>query len=82
MFHRSLTGARCRLDVHERATPAVSADEAKAARHHADRVGAEKAANKDGTIPAYTGGLTTAPAGFKTGDGIRPDPFAAEKPLY
>ena len=43
-------------------------------------IGAEKAANKDGTIPAYTGGLTTPPAGFKAGDGIRPNPFASEKP--
>ncbi|MEZ0307847.1 MAG: DUF1329 domain-containing protein, partial [Ramlibacter sp.] len=43
-------------------------------------IGAEKAANKEGTIPAYTGGLTTPPAGFKAGDGIRPNPFAAEKP--
>jgi hypothetical protein len=43
-------------------------------------IGAEKAANKEGTIPAYTGGLTTPPAGYKAGDGIRPNPFAAEKP--
>ena len=28
-------------------------------------LGAEKAGNKDGSIPAYTGGLTTVPAGFK-----------------
>jgi hypothetical protein len=41
-------------------------------RHTLTPVGAEKAANKDGTIPAYTGGNTTAPAGYKAGDGIRP----------
>ena len=65
------------------ATPAlagVSADEAKALGTTLTAIGAEKAANKDGTIPAYTGGLTTPPAGFKAGDGIRPNPFAAEKP--
>lgn len=45
-------------------------------------VGAEKAGNKDGSIPEYTGGLTAPPAGYKKGSGIRPDPFAAEKPLY
>ncbi|MDZ3993504.1 DUF1329 domain-containing protein [Pseudomonas sp. Teo4] len=44
-------------------------------------VGAEKAANADGSIPAYQGGLTTPPAGFKTGDSLRPDPFPNEKPL-
>ncbi len=58
----------------------VSADEAKALGTTLTAVGAEKAANKDGTIPAYSGGLTTAPAGFKPGDGIRPNPFAGEKP--
>jgi hypothetical protein len=58
----------------------VSADEAKALGTTLTPIGAEKAANKDGTIPAYTGGLTTPPAGFKAGDGIRPNPFAADKP--
>jgi hypothetical protein len=58
----------------------VSAEEAKALGTTLTPIGAEKAANKDGTIPAYTGGLTTPPAGFKAGDGIRPNPFAADKP--
>lgn len=44
-------------------------------------LGAIKAGNADGTIPAYTGGLTTPAAGWKSGD-PRPDPFAGEKPLY
>ncbi len=48
-------------------------------------MGAEKAANAAGTIPAWTGGFNSAaeagqPA-FKTG-GHHPDPFASEKPLY
>jgi hypothetical protein len=59
---------------------AVSADEAKALSTTLTSIGAEKAGNKDGTIPAYTGGLTTPPAGYKAGDGIRPNPFASEKP--
>src|SRR3546814_5493961 len=45
-------------------------------------VGAEKADNADGSIPEYKGGLTTAPAGYKKGDGLLKDPFADEKPLY
>ena len=44
-------------------------------------VGAEKAGSADGSIPAYSGGLTTAPASFKAGDTFRPDPFASEKPV-
>jgi hypothetical protein len=59
---------------------AVTADEAKALGTTLTAIGAEKAANKDGTIPAYSGGLTTPPAGFKAGDGIRPNPFASDKP--
>jgi hypothetical protein len=44
-------------------------------------VGAEKAGNKEGTIPAWDGGLTTPPAGFKAEAGYL-DPFASEKPLF
>jgi hypothetical protein len=44
-------------------------------------VGAERAGSADGRIPEYTGGLTSAPAGYKAGDGQRVDPFADEKPV-
>lgn len=43
-------------------------------------VGAERAANADGSIPAWDGGYTTPVPGYKPGD-VRPDPFAGEKPL-
>jgi hypothetical protein len=41
--------------------------------------GAEMAGNKEGTIPAWTGGLTKPPADWKAEQGYT-DPFAAEKP--
>jgi len=44
-------------------------------------IGAEKAGNADGSIPAWTGGLTTPPAGYTAG-GDYVDPFADEKPLF
>jgi len=48
-------------------------------------MGAEKAGNAAGTIPAWTGGITSAAqagaAGFKSG-GHHPDPYASDKPLY
>jgi len=62
------------------AMAAVSPDEAAQLGKTLTPVGAEKAGNKDGTIPEWTGGLTTIPAGFKAGDSVRPDPFAGEKP--
>ena len=59
---------------------AVSADEAKQLGNTLTPIGAEKAGNKDGTIPAWTGGLTTPPAGFQKGSSKRVDPYAGEKP--
>ncbi len=64
------------------AIAAVTADEAKKLGTSLTPVGAELAGNADKTIPAYSGGLTTPPADYKKGSGIRPDPFASEKPLY
>lgn len=42
-------------------------------------VGAEKAGSADGVIPAWTGGMTQAPAGWKPG---HLDPFKDDKPLF
>ena len=44
-------------------------------------VGAERAGNRDGTIPEWKGGTTSAPAGWKPGQ-KRVDPFAGDKVLY
>jgi hypothetical protein len=62
------------------AQAAVSADEAAKLKTTLTPLGAERAGNKDGSIPAWDGGMTKAPAGYKAGD-ARPDPFAADKPL-
>src|SRR5881275_3082788 len=62
------------------ASAAVSADEAKLLGTTLTPVGAEKAGNKDGTIPEWTGTPMAIPAGYQKGAGIRPDPFASEKP--
>ena len=59
----------------------VSPEEAAKLKTTLTPMGAEKAGNADGSIPAWTGGYTTVPANFKAGD-FRPDPFSAEKPLY
>jgi hypothetical protein len=61
---------------------AVSADKAAQLGKNLTLVGAEKAGNKDGSIPEYTGGLTKPPGNFKKGSGFRPDPFEGEKPLF
>ena len=44
-------------------------------------LGAIKAGNQDGTIPEWTGGITSIPGNYNKG-GFRPDPFADDKPLF
>lgn len=63
------------------AVAGVTAEEAARLKTELTPFGAERAGNKDGSIPAWTGGYTTPVAGFKNG-GRRGDPFANEKPLY
>jgi hypothetical protein len=63
------------------AQAAVSAEEAAKLKSELTPLGAEKAGNRDGSIPAWTGGYTIPLPGFKNG-GKRSDPFASEKPLY
>ena len=44
-------------------------------------LGAEQAGNQDGTIPAWTGGITSPPAGYQRGD-HHPDPYADDAVLF
>jgi Protein of unknown function (DUF1329) len=65
------------------ALAAVSAEEAKQLGTTLTAIGAEKAGNKEGTIPAYTGEGVKPPANYdpkKPQD--RPNPYANEKPLF
>jgi hypothetical protein len=58
----------------------VTAEEAAQLKTTLTPLGAERSGNKEGTIPAWTGGYTTPLPGFKNG-GRRGDPFASDKPL-
>jgi len=64
---------------------AVSAADAAKLGAELTPLGAEKAGNADGSIPAWDGGITSAAqAGFpnfKSGQ-HHPDPYASDKPLY
>ncbi|EED33144.1 conserved hypothetical protein [gamma proteobacterium NOR5-3] len=58
--------------------------EAEAARLGGDELtplGAERAGNAAGTIPAWTGGLKELPAGYSVGDRLV-DPFPDDEPLF
>jgi hypothetical protein len=66
-----------------RAKAAVSADKAALLKTTLTPFGAEKAGNADGTIPAWTGGLTTLPPGAVLGgpNGLMPDFFASDEKI-
>ena len=60
---------------------AVSAEDAARLGKTLTPLGGERAGNAAGTIPAWDGGITKPPAGYKEG-GHYPDPFAGDKPLF
>lgn len=80
-FIKTVLAASLAMVLAAQAQAAVSTQEAAKLGSSLTQVGAEKAGNADGSIPAYSGGLTTPPASYKAGDSMRPDPFANEKPL-
>ena len=59
----------------------VTPQQAQQLKSNLTPLGGEKAGNKDGSIPAWTGGYTTPLPGYRAG-GHRGDPFAGEKPLF
>lgn len=81
MKMRSMTTAAALLLISLGAYAAVTADEAAKLKGELTPFGSEKAGNKDGSIPAWTGGFKGTIAGELPG-GRRGDPFKDEKPLY
>ena len=57
----------------------VSQQEANRLGNDLTPVGGEKAGNKDGTIPAWNGGITRPPSNYKLGD-HHPDPTSNKAP--
>ncbi|WP_129932727.1 MULTISPECIES: DUF1329 domain-containing protein [unclassified Pseudomonas] len=81
IFVRTLLASCLSLAALNAAQAAVSPDQAAHLGNNLTTLGAEKAGNADGSIPAYQGGLLTPPASYQSGASMRPDPFASEKPL-
>jgi hypothetical protein len=63
------------------ACAAASAEEAATLRTTLTPLGGERAGNREGTIPPWTGGYATPIPGEQP-EGRRGDPFAVEKPLF
>ena len=66
------------------ATPAlaeISDDQIARLGQDLTPLGGERAGNAEGTIPEWTGGIVTPPAGYSAGEHHR-DPFADDAPLF
>lgn len=63
------------------AIAAVTPEMAKRLDQDLTPLGSERAGNADGTIPAWTGGITSPPAGFQKGT-HHINPYAGEQPLF
>ena len=59
----------------------ITPDQAARLGNDLTPLGGEKAANADGSIPAWNGGITSAPAGYTPGM-HHPNPFAEDKVLF
>src|SRR6218665_3336917 len=80
MYVRALFAAALLLTAGP-ALAAVSEAEAAQLDERLTPVGAERAGNGTGTIPAWTGGIQKIPAGVTAG-GHYPDPYAGENPRF
>ncbi len=81
MRNRSIAYISCACVMVLLATAAwsgLSSDEIARLGEDLTPLGAEKAGNADGTIPEWTGGITSPPAGYQPGM-HHPDPYAGDK---
>ncbi|MBO6851517.1 MAG: DUF1329 domain-containing protein [Marinobacter sp.] len=69
------------LGVSGTATAAVTQSEAQKLGNELTPVGAERAGNASGSIPEWTGGLTTPPSDWKPGQ-VESNPFPEDSPLF
>ncbi|MEL0647029.1 DUF1329 domain-containing protein [Pseudoalteromonas agarivorans] len=73
--------AFCSLFASSAPLAKMSAEEVARLGQDLTPLGAEKAANADGSIPAWNNGITTAPKGYEPGM-HHLDPYAADKILF
>ncbi|MDN3411184.1 MULTISPECIES: DUF1329 domain-containing protein [unclassified Pseudoalteromonas] len=73
--------AFCSLFASHTALAKISPEEAARLGKDLSPIGAEKAANADGSIPAWNGGITAAPAGYEPGM-HHLDPYATDEVLF
>ena len=78
----SLIGSLALVGATSAALAEISADEAARLGQDLTPVGAQMAGNADGTIPAWTGGITEPLPGWPNEDNYRPNPHADDEILF
>lgn len=76
-----LLAVLCSLSAVLGASAAISAADAGRLGNDLTPLGGEKAGNADGSIPAWSGGITTPPAGYTPGM-HHPDPYKDDQVLF
>jgi hypothetical protein len=84
MIKKNMTLVACLalLGTVSTALAAISVEEVARLGKDLTPVGAEKAGNAEGTIPAWEGGLTKPFANWPNQNNDRPNPYAADQVLY
>ncbi|NVJ50461.1 MAG: DUF1329 domain-containing protein [Gammaproteobacteria bacterium] len=78
---KSVFTAAIAISIAQASYAKVSPSEAAKLGKELTPMGSEMAGNADGTIPAWNGGVTKAPAGYKVGD-HHPAPFPEDNVLF
>lgn len=82
MLRKSLIAGIALSVVATHGFAAVSAKQAARLNTDLTPMGAERAGNDAGTIPAWRGGITTPPLGYEKPGDFHPDPYANDQPLF
>jgi len=77
-----LSGLCLAVGVSSLANAQVSKQQADKLRSSLTPLGAERAGNKDGSIPEWRGGIQFPPSSYKQPGQHHPDPFPSDQPLF
>jgi len=81
LFSLTMAAIAVSVTLSGTAVAKITAEQVKSLSKELTPMGAVRGANKDGSIPEWTGGITKVPAGYNVGD-HHPDPYPTDKIKY
>jgi len=81
LFSLTMAAVAVSVTLSGNAIAKISPEQAAKLANELTPMGAERAANEDGSIPEWTGGITKAPEGYSVGD-HHIDPYPTDKITY